>query len=249
MDELVCKIGDTPQKDGYKDGDIIEAFTEKRTLVSHAETILNPWDADKNDSGFLDINSHSHKMYSKTKQYRFEYVVDKVFRYNQFENDKQEDVTSQIDIKKFIARRIFTFCRPGRNGLPMFGTRILPVWFGGKTNWDKLDDVWNDIETHVGKLKEDHKKWGLTSNELKLFMALPCTGLTEEKAAAYKEPMYQDPSAENLVITKKRKHSIPRDNLPLISAPTYDSVLDVSVEVDLRKHTPYNPTDIVVEKK
>ena len=59
--ELLIKVGDSGTPTGYKDGDIVEAFSTDRILKANAETICSSTERQLDDVSGLNISGTIHE--------------------------------------------------------------------------------------------------------------------------------------------------------------------------------------------
>lgn len=252
MSELLLKVGTVGPDPEYQDGDILCAFNQKRILMTNAQNICNPWKFQKNQEGFLDVDSLPYKMYARTVQYRYELVKDKIFEYDQWDGGK----VREVKMKKFqlwYRRRLKAWLKPNtNNGLPFFNTMFEPIWFLGNVKLDDIDivtAVWNDIETDSPKRRVDNLRWPMGSGDKRDHLIVPVTDFTDMKAVEFVKPVYDDELKEEPIELKKRANSVPIESELLTSLKTtIEDVRDVTKEIDRRDEEPLDITKIVVAK-
>ena len=176
--ELIVKINSNPGDISYKDGDVVQAFSNKQIQFSHAEMICNinnyPLDP---VTGLRTNNTLLMKFLEKTKAYKFERVNPNDVLKTDLTTGQQTTLNMQanengeyIDVLSFISRRL------KKQNHKIFGSSGNEIWYGGSTSDIDIDFFWNDIETHTNNLKINHSSWPFTDLEKKRFICINTSG-------------------------------------------------------------------------
>ena len=184
MAELILKIGSAGPDPFWQDGDVIEAFNNKRILCTHAQHICDHRKENFNRSGLRITNGLSQSFQEKIFEYKFERVSEnEVKRTNLLTSEvdiiglEPNDKGEYMDVKLYIARR-----KKNINHR-IFGDNDAEIWYGGKTNFDKVNDIWDEIEVRTKKKRKDHKRLGAGKIGGRACLCLPVTDFDEERAS------------------------------------------------------------------
>ena len=183
--ELVLKINSIGDDHiHYQDGDVVEAFSNTRIHLCHAEMICHPDNFSFNTAGLRDRDTLLEKFMAQTSKYRFTRVSsNEVTRLNLLTDEEHviNDVPNEdgeyMDVGQFVSRRI------KHHRHKVFGTvQGEEVWYGGNSARDivVIDAVWNDIETHTANLKADHANWPLSDIEKMHCLPINCVGFQND---------------------------------------------------------------------
>ena len=117
------------------------------------------------------------KFLEKTSTYKFERVnSNDVVRTNlitaeQTTLNTEPNVDGEyINVFQFLSRRL----KSARHKI--FGSSGNEIWYGKSRSDVDLDSIWNDIETHTGKLKDNHNSWNFTDLEKRRFACINTSG-------------------------------------------------------------------------
>jgi hypothetical protein len=247
MAELVLKVGDSLDPLGYKDGDILHAFTRKNIRRCHAEMICHVRDVPFNSDGLNPEGSLPFYLYLNTREYLFQRVSPtEVQRTNLFTNDidvlsdKPNDQDECIDVGLYLARQL----RYAEHSI--FGSAGSEIWFGGsfKDEHSALDSVWQKIEEMTPKREVDHSLFPLSSREKKSFLALPVHDFTDASKTLYESAVVD----ENEQLIEKRKHVV--EYAEVVDHQKLADIQDKAVEVDVREEmTKLTAATIAVDKE
>jgi hypothetical protein len=248
--EMIVKVGSQPT--GYQDGDVIRAFTLGQIYFTHADAICSPKNFDKDVVTGLRVNgSLLEKYLEKTHKYKFERVnSNEVVRttlatmeqatFSPTPNENGE----YINPYEYISRRL------KNKNHKIFGSTGLEVWYGKSMALADvdLDDIWNDIETDTGFLKEDHSKWPFSPMEKVQFLVASCADRTipsnkntmlEFDDMFVEEKMYPQsiPSNEennSITVLHKRRWKFPYWDLASRIPAQVDDIRNPSKSIDPR---------------
>ena len=251
--ELIVKINDSSSApEAYKDGDIVQSFSNDRILLCHAQMICHvnnfPLDA---TSGLRPNDGLLMKFMEKTHSHKFERVSSNSVRKTDLETGEQSITSSISDVQQFLARRL----KNSRHKI--FGSPDLEIWYGTEKDPD-LDDIWNDIETHTDLLKVDHLSWPFTDIEKRNFLPLSVSGfrdnsvaeISSDTAVSRSDPVYSEEGSPNPIVIAKRQWQVPYWDLASSLSLNIDDVRDKSKTVDGRAARENRPhvDDINVDK-
>ena len=250
--ELILKIDDVAGDKSYKDGDIVQAFSNDKILMCHAEMKchVNNFPLDT-VTGLRPNDGLLMKFMEKTNKYKF-------VRVNQTEVKKINLITLEeeiiglmandngesIDVHDLLKRRF-----KNRNHL-IFGESDAEIWYAGNRQVD-IDSVWNDIETHTDNLKNDHMSWPLTELEKRHFYAMNCRGnaggIVQELSGGTVHQRHDRVITGDDILIAKRRWQVPYWD---ISGVNVDDVRNKDKEVDGRVDLNERPfiDDINVDK-
>lgn len=172
--ELIVKINSNPGDTSYKDGDVVQAFSQDRIYKCHAEEKCNVVNFDLDPvTGLRPNDSLLMKFLEKTNLYKFERVnSNEVLRTNLVTNAQDTLSTvanadgERINAYQYLSRRLKN---PKHK---IFGSSGREIWYGKSRTDIDLDAIWNDIETHTDYLKSDHTSWPLTPVERMHFLPM-----------------------------------------------------------------------------
>ncbi|MDP3911641.1 MAG: hypothetical protein Q8Q14_14745 [Gemmatimonadales bacterium] len=229
---------------GYGDGDVLCAFSRRRIRCCHAAMLCHVRKAGVTRAG-LRRDGLARDAQEIVYQYRFARVsAADVERTDLATGDVVtfgptptiiDGKRQHMDVAAFVRRRV----RHANHRV--FGTPGREVWYGGRQDMSDaaLDRVWARIEHHTGRRDDEpvHTRWPLTPHELRVFLAVPMEDFTDDEAAPWVAPEYDDSDPENPVLVSKRRHRVAwRDLMPLDIPPTTraEDVLNRTKSVDAR---------------
>jgi hypothetical protein len=266
--ELIVKTSDIPGDSSYKDGDIVQAFSNDRIHMCHADMICSP-EAFPLDAvtGLRTNDGLLMKFTEATSKFKFIRLnANELKRINLM--DSSEDIISntanangeRIDIHEFLKIRL-SFANH-----KVFGSSGAEIWYGGSRQYS-VQDIWNDIETHTDNLMVDHSSWPFTELEKRHFLALnacthghahdhtdfpshaaclDCTcgcDLSEVAGNFVNERnacVFED--SEEAPMIAMRKYQVPYWDYASTLSLNVDDIRDLSKEVDGRKIPDERPT-------
>src|SRR5690606_7585327 len=167
-------------------------FNQRRIKCCHAGNICHIRKAKRNPDGLILSTELARDWYENTHLYRFERVSEReVLRINLVE-DKEEifsDKTEQsIDVPLFIARRKMKWDHY------LFGEVGREIWYGGKKNFseDKIDLIWNAIETKTQLREVNYRLWPAGIQELKSHLFIVTNNFTDVQAEEFVRPELEE---------------------------------------------------------
>ena len=263
MAELAIKIGDSPQRGRYEDGDVIQAFNRRRIRLVHAQMICHPRIGGRKVAGQLGASQPLlEKYFQRTAQYKWERVSKTlVRRINLWTLDEVTYGSMPIEDPDRPGRMIhchvdvhFAFRRKGR--LPIFGADGAEVEYGGYTKQDTatVEKIWDDVETATTLRRTDYDCFPAGTEDLKVHLFVTTDDFDDATAEAYATPLMRDtgeldedkqPIYEEV---KRRKHHVDwESSVAGLSASAAD-IRDRTKSVDLRAEHTFACANIVLAK-
>lgn len=260
--ELLVKINSVDGSSSYKDGDIVDVFSSDRTSFMHAEQIcsvdnfaLDPV------TGLRTNDSLLMKFLERTCVYKFERVNSNDVLRTVIDTGTQDTINTTPNANgeyMNVYEYLTTILKRSRH--TVFGTSGREIWYGGSKNPD-LAAIWNDIETHSDKLKQDHSSWPFTMAEKRHLLVLNCCShlcendhydhhcldgschcelseIPDLEAREKAVGVYGEAAAEHEAppLIAKRKFQVPYwDHASSLSLDV-DSIRNMNMEVDGRKN-------------
>ncbi len=240
MAEVVTKVGDSIHPLGYKDGDILCAFTDRHISCVHAQNICNSRHIGFKLNGLREIDSLTFKMFSEFCQYKFERISNKeVRRVNLFTGQREifSDQTDEyIDVDLFIQRRL------KHSTHLIFGEVGNEMWFGGRSNFSqrRTNNLWQNISNRTGLIQAYHNLWPLGYQDIRDHFSLRINrDLTDLEAQELVEPEFEDRLIDGRiqsVMIKKRKSWLNRRDILAITDERDSKITDRNEPVDNRSN-------------
>jgi len=251
--ELIVKINDSSSgPEAYKDGDIVQSFSNDRILLCHAQMICHVNNFPLDDiSGLRPNDGLLMKFMERTHSHKFERLGSDSVRKTDLETEEQSIISSISDVEEFLTKRL----KNSRHKI--FGSSGLEIWYGKEKDPD-LDSIWGDIETHTDFLKVDHLSWPFTDIEKRNFLPLNVSGfrdnsvteVSSETAASRSDPVYSEEGSPDPILIAKRQWQVPYWDLATSLSLNIDDIRDKSKAVDgraVRENRPH-VDDINVDK-
>ncbi len=243
MAELVLKTNPT---DKYAEGDILAAFNRRRTRCVHAEHLCDVRKAGFNADGLRPVGGLAHDFRSIVHEFTFRVVSEKTIeRVNNWTGEIDVFGPESIDIAEYLKRR-----RRDPNHW-IFGAIGSEIWHGGRIDFThpKLDDVWDRITHHTGRLESEpeFEFWPMGRLDIRQHLAVRVKEMDDTEAEALIAPLIERDKDGNPVlydvdgkvsefgtpkVLAKREHSIDwkAEFLPSLGV-TEAQVLDVDFPV------------------
>lgn len=207
--QLMIRPVDSANPNGSKSGDIIAAFNRRRIRHVNAQHFCKPVHAGFNGDGLRPTGLHHQAWFEATSKYKFERLsTHEVRRTNLITLDDevidQFHPTEPMLVDEYIRRRI----KHARHKI--FGTAGAEVWYGGSTDvsWEKMDIVWESIETHTPNLESNNWQWPATPRELRRYGWISSTDFTDEDAGRLTRPLLDLTDPENPITVAKHEFRI-----------------------------------------
>jgi hypothetical protein len=260
--ELIVKTDSVAGDSHYKDGDIVQAFSNDRIYMCHAEMICSvknfPLDV---VTGLRPNGGLFMKFMEKSHQFKFVRVSEtEVKRINL--DTLEEDILSntpnssgeRIDVHQYLLSRF----RISKHTI--FGESGAEIWYGKSRRGD-IEAIWNDIETHSDNLKNQHSSWPLTDIEKRHFLPLNASGfkggivteisndtVSDRNLAVYQTKMSN--GGEEEVLVAKRQWQVPYWDLAVALDINIDDARNKDKSLDGRKPKEERPhiDDINLDK-
>ena len=212
--QLLVKIGDSGHPSGYKDGDVVDTFSDERISKAMAQTLCNE-------------NESLKDVYSKTfRKYLFiRSVSDSVIRRNLVTGEEDRLSSKPNDIGEYIHTSEYVARHPNK----MFKIENRDAWYGGTNADPDIEALWVSIHRLTGHDREDHKSWPVTELEKKHFIPMSCCGtghLSGDTICSKKDEVL----GEDGEIVTMRKWHVPYWDLGM----DVDTIRNIEVETDFR---------------
>jgi hypothetical protein len=208
--ELLLKINSADGEKSYKDGDIVQAFSNDRILLANAESICSVDNSDLDPVSGLRYND------TLLMKYMEAYSLYKIERINTNSARRTNLLTLEEDIinnspnsdgeailvEEFLTRRL----RSNRH--KVFGSTGSEIWYNGSRPVD-LDWLWTEIEGSSDNLKQDNISWKFTPLEKRHFYTMNCRGnaggiiqeLSDGTAVERQNTIF---TADDILVAKRR---------------------------------------------
>ena len=245
--ELIVKTIDVPGDSSYKDGDIVQAFSNDRIHMCHAEMICSPDSSPLNTvTGLRSNDGLLMKFTEAVSKYKFVRLnTNEVKRINLI--DSSEDIISntanangeRIDIHQFLKTRL------SFKNHKIFGSSGAEIWYGGSRQHN-IQDIWNDIETHTDNLMVDHSSWPLTDTEKRHFLPLNASGfkngsiseISSDTVNTRHSPAVKTETVDGeqqVVVVAQRQWQVPYWDLSTDLGININDVRNMEILLDARK--------------
>lgn len=252
--ELIVKINSNPGDVSYKDGDVVQTFSNEQIEFSHAEMIcsINNYPLDP-VTGLRTNNTLLMKFLERTKAYKFERVNANDVVKTDLRTGQQTTLNMQpnengeyIDAFSFISRRL------KKQNHKIFGVSGNEIWYGEPRSDIDIESIWNDIETFSDNLKVNHTSWPFTDLEKKHFICINTSGrkyegdsftrvelsgdtVYERGMPAFEAPVEEISEEYSPVVLAKRKWFVPYWDLSTQLGHSVDDLRNPEVSCDCRK--------------
>ena len=246
--EGLINIGSTNPDNhkSYQDGDVVMVKSNVEIEYCHAEMICHAHEAGFNSAGFRNTGSLLYKYLENTSKYRFTRLnSNDVERYNLLTDEVDIVNTTPnakgeyIYVDRYIARRL------RQSDHKIFGSEQgKEIWYGGYAIRDRAssDTLWQNIESHSDKLKQDHKNFPLSPIEQSRFLPINCCGYknntpTEVSCGTCGDrcyPIFSNNDEDQVLITRS-KWCVPYWDLSSELEVDMDDVRDKNKTVDARR--------------
>ena len=249
--ELLIKTNSADGDKSYKDGDIVQAFSNERILLANAQVICNVDKFNMDPVSGLRYNDTLLMKYMEVSSlYKLERISTNSARRTNLLT-LEEDVISNspnadseiIMIDEFISRSLKS------NRHRIFGSTGSEVWYTGSRPVD-LDVIWNDIESGSDNLKQDNTSWKFTPLEKRHFYTMNCRGnaggIIQELSGGTVTERHEEVITGGDIIVARRKWQVPYWDLGV----NVDDIRNQDKEVDGRVNLDERPfvDDINVDK-
>jgi hypothetical protein len=212
--ELILKIDDVSGNKSYKDGDIVQAFSNDRILMCHAEMKCHVNNFPLDDiTGLRPNDGLLMKFIEKTSKFKFVRVSNTEVKKINIGTLVETTIGASpngdgesIDLHSFLTDR---FKNPKHL---IFGQSDAEIWYTGRRSFD-INAIWNDIETHTSHLKVDHFSWPLSDLEKRRFYPMNCRGnaggVIQEISSGTVSERHENAIDVVNIIVAKRKWQVP----------------------------------------
>jgi hypothetical protein len=235
MAELVLKVGDSENPDGYKDGDILCAFSDHRIACVHLEHICHPKLAVRNKRYILPGTSLVETLHSEGCQYRFEPItvgskrmLKRITLADSSEEVFDKNPSFYIELRLLHGKKaIFGEFGSGR-----------PYWFGGRVNMTpaKVSNVWDAVELATSNSRTDplRKAWPMGSREGFEFLYIRSRDFSESRRHEYETADIDETDPDNPIKLARRKYRIDWEADLGLSARSRTDIKDRTIFTDKR---------------
>ena len=235
--ELLLKIGDDPQPDRYRDGDIVSAFSTDHIMIVNAETIIRRLSRLHDTSGLNDSGSLLEEFSELSSEYRFDRSNQSVTRTNLITGEvtiHDRKTEESINVDQFLRRRLR---RPDHK---IFGTSGGEYWFGGSRDFTS-SELWDLVENHSDNIRSDFQSWPLSTTERSHFLPISCAGyngnesdISTPTAHERTNPVLEESESLSPEILARREWFVPYWDLNQTLSIDLDDVRDSEKVVDIR---------------
>jgi len=175
--ELLIKINSADGDKSYKDGDIVQAFSNDRILLANAQSICSVDNFNLDPVSGLRYNDTLLMKYMEASSlYKIERINTNSARRTNLLTSEESIISNSpnpdgeaIWVEEYLARRL----RSNRHRI--FGSVDSEVWYSGSRPID-LNSLWNEIEAGSDNLEQDNISWKFTPLEKRHFYTMNCRG-------------------------------------------------------------------------
>ena len=236
MAEIILKVGTVGPDPLYQDGDVIDAFNNRRIKQIHAEVVCSYANPPRNRDGNGVEASLSDFMHTKVFTHRFDPISSsQAMRTRLFDGFQDRVSLKEAHVNKHTIK---------------FGLEPNVYWYGGQQLFTDvaLDLVWDEIEAKTPLLRSNFTLAPLGTQDLKSHLALSVDDFDETKRMNLVSPRYDDDTDVNPEANMIKK----RDNQVLwrvlnLGVPISD-IDDKEKSVDVRKAVTFQRAIIVRRK-
>ena len=236
--EILIKVGDSGSPTGYKDGDIVEAFSTDRILKANAETICSSTERQWDDVSGLNTSGTIHEARLViSSEYKFVRTGYNVARTNLITGEvtvHNKTTDERIDVDEYLRRRL----RSASHNI--FGGTGSEYWYGGSVNYDS-QALWDEIESKSDHLRVNNKHWHLTPAEQIFFFPISCCGrhgheddISHPTAELRTHIVLEDNESMEPIVLAKREWMVPYWDLATEFGVNVDDIRNPAMAVDAR---------------
>jgi|TARA_R110002020_G_scaffold405456_4_gene615484 hypothetical protein len=250
--ELLIKVNSGDGDKSYKDGDIVQAFSNDRILLANAQSICSVDNFNLDSVSGLRYNDTLLMKYMEASSlYKIERINTNSARRTNLLTSEQDTISNSpnsdgeaIWIEEYLTRRL----RSNRHRI--FGSVGSEVWYSGSRPIE-LNSLWSEIEAESDNLKQDNISWKFTPLEKRHFYTINCRGnaggIIQELSGHTVVDRQNPVTTADEVIVARRKWQVPYWD---ISGVNVDDVRNENKEVDGRTALSDRPfvDDINVDK-
>ena len=236
--EILIKVGDSGSPTGYKDGDIVEAFSTDRILKANAETICSSTERQLDDVSGLKASGTIHEArLIISSEYKFVRVGGNVERTNLGTGEvtiHNKTTDERIDVEEYLRRRLLS------DSHNIFGTTGSEYWYGGSVNYDS-QILWDEIENRSDHLRVNNKHWHLSPAESIFFFTISCCGhhgneddISYSTAEQRTHSITEDNGTPEPILIARREWMVPYWDLASEFGVNVDDIRNPTMMVDAR---------------
>jgi len=161
---------------GYKDGDIVVAASQNKSLWENAQNIFNKLNTGPNPiTGYYD-NPFVSAYLEQVSRYKYTRLNSNEVKRIDLENDEEEILSATPNHQG----RYVLIDKSVAESKHLFGSAGKEVWYDGRQNFD-TDKLWGAIETHSDFRKAENLSWPFTPTERRYFLIISCAHLKHDE--------------------------------------------------------------------
>lgn len=194
--QMLIKVGDSGNPKGYKDGDVVDAFSELRIGYTHVEMLFK-------QHGLTRTFAHETHQYMFTKYGDGVSRLDLVNLTEDYLTDQPNDKGEYIHVQEYITR----------NPKKIYTVLGKQLWYGKPLTptEERLDTLWEILAATAGKMRENYADWPVTDLEKCHFLPVSCcgTGHLSNGTVCTKKGSVIDRTGDEPVLVARRKWFVP----------------------------------------
>ena len=173
-------------------GDCIHGATECCCLIKNADTLCGVCLAGFNNDGLREVDSLPD-IFQRLTYSHINLRISKTEVLKRSLSDGTETIygPSAIAVEQYIAARV----KHHRHRI--FGSRGAEYWYSGRTSNDKVEQIWDELESRAGLDRNKYKLWPLSPVERRRFLPIGIADVALSKIhTACDEELSCDPAHE-----------------------------------------------------
>lgn len=232
--ELLVKVGN---RGGFKDGDIIHAWNDKRIKKVFAQHICHVENTILNEDGLRNPNSLLEDYLKNTSKYKFERISKAEIRRTNLITLDQEVLSEKPNVSGeyiWVQEYIDYALKHPRHKI--FGTKGNEYWYGGNRDTEvQIDKVWDAIESKTPNNRIDKTVFPYSDNTLSKYYAITVDDFTDATGG----------DLTKNVANGERKYKVDYKNLNGLSVSDVQDIEDSKKKIDHRKSKSFTRSNIV----
>ena len=192
MSHLLLQISSPGPDPLAQRGDCIHGATECCCLIKNADTLCEICGCGFNAEGLRPIDSLSD-MYQRLTYSHINVRISKseVLKRSLIDGSERIFGPQTIDLEAYLTRRV----KHRRHKI--FGSRGAEYWYSGTTSSDKIEQIWDELESRSGLDRNKYKLWPLSPVERRRFLPIGITDIALSRIhTACEEELSCDPAKE-----------------------------------------------------
>ena len=171
MGHILCQIASRGGDPLAQRGDCVHGATEYCCLIKNADTLCGVFLAGFNNDGLREVDSLPD-IFQRLTYSHITARISKTEVLKRSLSDGTETIygPSTIAVEQYIAARV----KHHRHRI--FGSRGAEYWYSGRTSNDKVEQIWDELESRAGLDRNKYKLWPLSPVEQRRFLPI---GITE----------------------------------------------------------------------